>query len=87
MQNPTATKTLANARAAAAIARGKRRRADAATSLDTTLANIAEAMLGFRTLETANSDGADFREVAVWNLKAALQAAYAAGREAARAEA
>jgi hypothetical protein len=35
--------------------------------------------MGFETLETPNSDGADFRDVAVWTAKAALEAAYDAG--------
>lgn len=44
-----------------------------------TLANIARSMLGFTTLATRKSDGADFREVAVWQVKSALEAAYEAG--------
>lgn len=38
--------------------------------------------LGFGTLETRNSDRLDFREVSVWQVKAALQAAYDAGKAA-----
>jgi len=38
--------------------------------------------LGFDTLETRNSDRLDFREVAVWQVREALQAAYEAGRTA-----
>ncbi len=43
------------------------------------MAEIA-AKAGFETLETRNSDRDDFREVAVWNMREALEAAYAAGR-------
>jgi len=42
---------------------------------------IAER-LGFPTLET-RSDRRDFREVAVWQVREALERAYEAGREAA----
>ncbi len=35
------------------------------------------------TLETQNSDRLDFHEVAVWAIRAALEAAYAAGLAAA----
>ncbi len=38
--------------------------------------------LGFDTLETRNSDRLDFREVAVWQVRDALQAAYEAGKAA-----
>ena len=35
------------------------------------------------TLETRNSDGLDFHDVAVWAIRAALEAAYTAGFAAA----
>ena len=35
------------------------------------------------TLETRNSDRLDFHEVSVWGIKAALQAAFDAGKQAA----
>lgn len=38
--------------------------------------------LGFDTLETRNSDRLDFREVAVWQIREALLAAYEAGKAA-----
>ena len=38
--------------------------------------------LGFETLETRNSDDLDFQQVAVWRMKEALEAAYAAGKAA-----
>lgn len=49
------------------------------TARDAKLAAIAEKHCGFETLETRNSDSDDFRDVAVWSLKDALEAAYAAG--------
>jgi hypothetical protein len=36
------------------------------------------------TLETRNSDGLDFHDVAVWAIRDALEAAYAAGKAAAK---
>ena len=36
------------------------------------------------TLDTRNSDGLDFHDVAVWSIRAALEAAYAAGQAANR---
>ena len=36
------------------------------------------------TLETRNSDRLDFHDVAVWAIRAALEAAYAAGHAAAK---
>ena len=36
------------------------------------------------TLETRNSDGLDFHDVAVWAFRDALEAAYAAGQAAAK---
>ena len=36
------------------------------------------------TLETRNSDGLDFHDVAVWAIRDALEAAYAAGQAAAK---
>ena len=46
-----------------------------------TLEKIARELLGIKTLETRNSDSLDFHEIAVWNLRAALEAAYKAGKE------
>ncbi len=48
---------------------------------------IAEKHLFLETLETRNSDGLDFKEQSVWGIKAALEAAYAAGQAAAQLEA
>jgi hypothetical protein len=42
--------------------------------------------LGFITLTTRNSDRLDFKEVAVWQVREALEAAYEAGKRDARDE-
>ena len=47
-----------------------------------TLDHIAQTILGLETLDTRNSDRLDFHDLAVWNIKAALQAAFEAGQEA-----
>ena len=47
-----------------------------------TLDHIAQTILGLETLDTRNSDRLDFHDVAVWNIKAALQAAFEAGQKA-----
>jgi hypothetical protein len=41
---------------------------------------IAKDHLHIDNLETQNLDRLDFHEVAVWNIRAALEAAYNAGR-------
>lgn len=43
---------------------------------------IAKNMLGIDSLETVNSDRHDFHDLSVWQIKAALEAAYKAGYEA-----
>lgn len=48
------------------------------------LATIAREHLGITTLETRRSDALDFHDLAVWQIQAALEAAYRAGAEAAR---
>jgi len=48
---------------------------------DATLAEIAAKHLHLETLETRNSDSLDFHDVAVWSIKAALEAAFEAGRQ------
>lgn len=53
---------------------------------DITLTNIAKNICFVETLETRNTDGDDFNDIAVWNLKAALEQAYKAGLEAAGAK-
>jgi hypothetical protein len=47
------------------------------------LEQIAKQHLFIETLETQHSDRLDFHDVSVWGVKAALQAAYEAGRKAA----
>ena len=44
------------------------------------MTRIAHEHLGVETLETRRSDHLDFQEVAVWQIEAALRAAYEAGR-------
>lgn len=53
--------------------------------METAILEIANQHLGLETLETANSDGLDFHDLAVWNIKAALEAAYKAGQQNAAA--
>ncbi len=45
----------------------------------TTLQQIAGEHLGLDTLDTRNADSLDFHEHAVWCIRDALEAAYAAG--------
>ena len=45
------------------------------------LEQIAKQYLNVPTLERRNTDSLDFHEVSIWSLKAALEAAYQAGRE------
>lgn len=47
-------------------------------------AQIAKEILDIETLETRNSDSLDFHEVAVWQIREALAAAFEAGRNAGR---
>ena len=55
-------------------------------TVDELLASIAKTMLHIDTLETRRSDSLDFHDVAVWSVKAALEAAYRAGLAAAKEE-
>jgi len=48
--------------------------------------DIAKQHLGLSTLETRRSDSLDFHDLAVWQLRAALEAAYRAGLAAAKKE-
>lgn len=43
------------------------------------LTGIAQKNLGIVTLESQNSDSLDFHDVAVWQIKEALQDAFLAG--------
>jgi len=48
------------------------------------LLEIAAKHFHLETLETRNSDSLDFHDVSVWSIRAALEAAFAAGQAAAR---
>ena len=48
------------------------------------LEQIAQKELSIETLETRFSDGLDFHEVSVWELKEALKKAYQLGQEHAK---
>ncbi|MDP1656791.1 MAG: hypothetical protein Q8K71_15430 [Polaromonas sp.] len=50
--------------------------------LNKLLEQIAKEHLFIETLETQHSDRLDFHDVAVWCIKSAMEAAYAAGIEA-----
>jgi hypothetical protein len=43
---------------------------------------IAKAVLDIETLKTQSMDSLDFHDLAVWQIKAALEAAYKAGKAA-----
>ena len=52
---------------------------------DALLLEIAQTHFpSIETLETRNSDGLDFHDVAVWAIRSALEAAFAAGQAAAK---
>ena len=51
------------------------------------LTQIARQHLDVETLETRRSDRLDFHDLAVWSIKAALEAAYQAGVERGRRQA
>lgn len=46
------------------------------------LEDIAKKFFRVTTLETRNSDRLDFHDIAVWNMRGALEAAYEAGKKA-----
>ncbi len=50
------------------------------------ITQIARQYLCSATLETRDRGELDFHDVGVWNVKAALEAAYAAGRQSATAK-
>ena len=47
--------------------------------MNETLADIAKKVLSIETLETRKMDSLDFHDISVWELRAALEAAYRAG--------
>ncbi len=48
-------------------------------TLDEAFADIARRVLNIPTLETRNMDGLDFHDVAVWQVREALEEAWRAG--------
>ena len=58
--------------------------AAAVSASEALLLEIAAKHFRLQTLETRNSDGLDFHDVAVWSIRAALEAAFAAGQAATR---
>ena len=56
----------------------------ALSSQKETIRRIAKELLGLDTLETRKGDRLDFSDQAVWQLRAALEAAYKAGKAASR---
>ena len=50
-------------------------------TFDQILTQISQKTLSINTLETRNMDNLDFHEVAVWQIKDALRAAFVAGME------
>ncbi len=83
----TVTVTLGNGRRINAVdARPKKARAraeQAAQARDAQLQAIALEHLDLETLATRRSDSLDFSDQAVWSIKAALEAAFEAGRRSA----
>lgn len=57
-----------------------------AKELSPELAAIAKRYFGTESLEARNSDSLDFRDIAVWNLRDALEAAFEAGRQSRNGE-
>lgn len=55
-----------------------------AAKRDAALKLIARRHLALETLESLQSDSLDFKEQSVWAIRAALEAAYEAGREEAQ---
>ena len=58
--------------------------APAKTPSEALLLEIATKHFRLETLETRKGDGLDFHDVAVWSIRAALEAAFAAGQAATR---
>lgn len=48
---------------------------------DTVIQNVARDILGIETLEERHRDCLDFHELAVWQIRKALAAAFEAGRQ------
>jgi len=54
------------------------------TAPEVLMLDIAKRHFFVETLDTRNSDGLDFHDVAIWSIRTALIEAYAAGLAAAR---
>ncbi len=52
-----------------------------AYQMETALEDALQHLSGVETLQERKSDELDFHDVSVWSLKAALEAAYKAGRK------
>jgi len=52
------------------------------TTTNKILESIAQKHLDIETLQTRKSDSLDFHDIAVWNIKEALEAAFKAGAQA-----
>jgi hypothetical protein len=48
---------------------------------DEIIKEIAFRILGIQTIEVRNSDSLDFHDIAVWNIKKALETAFNAGKK------
>jgi len=57
--------------------------AKANAKANATIEKIAREVLDLETLETRKMDSLDFHDLAVWEIRKALEAAYNAGRDAA----
>jgi len=55
----------------------------ATAKANATIEKIAREVLDLETLETRKMDSLDFHDLAVWEIRKALEAAYNAGRDAA----
>ena len=58
----------------------------APTAPEALMLDIAKRHFYVETLDTRNSDGLDFHDVAVWSIRAALEEAFEAGRRAGASE-
>lgn len=52
---------------------------NAKKTMQSAIEKIATEVLGLETLETRKMDNLDFHDMSVWQIKKALEAAYAAG--------
>jgi hypothetical protein len=57
---------------------------EADTAAEQAVTEVARRLLRLDTVETRNADALDFHELAVWQIKEALAAAFAAGQAAAK---